>query len=78
MNSKQIKILLLENDLTVTSLAESCERRMGRRVRREEVSMCIHQRRSYPEVQRAIAEELGVTVDTLFGQTKLNSLSNVQ
>lgn len=68
MNAKQIKILLLENDITISSLAKNCERRLGIRVRREEVSMCIHRYRKYSKVQRAIAEELGLTVDALFGE----------
>lgn len=77
MNSKDIKILLLTNDLTVTELAKNCQRRLGRKVRREEVSMCIHKHRNYPIVQKAIADELGLKVEVLFGHTDVGNTSEM-
>lgn len=65
MTPKQIKIILLENDLTISELAEE----FG--CRRQELSMCIHQvpRRVYPELREKLASRLGMSVAQLFGTT---------
>ena len=62
MKPKEIKIILLDKDLSVSKLAVE----FG--CRRQELSMCINQapRRVYPELRRKLARRLKMPVATLF------------
>ena len=61
MTPTEIKILLLREGYTITGLALefSCKR--------EELSMCIHKHRVYPELQEKLAVKLGYTREQMFG-----------
>ena len=61
MTPKQIKIILIENDLTIQGLANELE------CRRQELSMCINQKRKYPNLRRKLATKLGLSIEELFG-----------
>ena len=63
MTRKEIKIILLQKDLTVTSLAEE----LG--VRRQELSMCIHGAREYPEIRKKLADRLGFSVEQMWPES---------
>jgi hypothetical protein len=71
MTPKQIKIILLENDLTIQGLADE----FG--CRRQELSMCINQRRNYPSLQEKLAERLRKSRIELFGNClQINAKGN--
>jgi transcriptional regulator with XRE-family HTH domain len=63
MTPKEIKIILLEKELTIQSLADE----FG--CRRQELSMCINQkpRRSYFKLREKLAKRLGIPESELFG-----------
>jgi len=61
MSPLEIKILLLRHGKTISELA----RNFG--CFREELSMCIRQVREYPRLRRQLSNELGMTVEQLFG-----------
>jgi hypothetical protein len=63
MTAKQIKIILIEKDLTIAGLALEFE------CRRQELSMCINKApyRVYPELRMKLANCLGYSVEELFG-----------
>ena len=73
MTPNEIKIELLKNNKTVTQIAHSCTAKLGRTIFREQISMCIHKKREYPEIREVIAMELGTSVETLFGRSFSNS-----
>lgn len=68
---KRIKLLLVIKNLTVTELAQKCERYLGKKVHREQVSLHIHGHRYYPELNQPIAKELGINVAQLVGKEKI-------
>ena len=60
MTPKEIKRMLFDRDLTIGELAD----RFG--CKREELSMCIHGHRVYPEIRKKLARTLKVPVKQLF------------
>jgi lambda repressor-like predicted transcriptional regulator len=64
MTRKQIKIMLIEKDLSVAGLA----REFG--YFREELQMCIGRQRQYPKLREKLAARLGVSVETLFPEAE--------
>jgi lambda repressor-like predicted transcriptional regulator len=61
MTPTEIKIELLRKGYSITGLA----REFG--CRREELSMCVHQSRVYPEIQEKLARKLGYSRQHMFG-----------
>lgn len=64
LTSKEIKVLLLKDDLTVAGLAREFN------CLRQELSMCIHRAagRKYPHLEKLLAKKLKTNVDHLFGE----------
>jgi hypothetical protein len=61
MSPLKIKFLAMEKFGTITA----CAFKLG--CRREELSMCIRQVRIYPLLREKLADELGYSVEQLFG-----------
>ena len=64
MTPKEIKRILFERDLKISGLAREFE------CFSQELSMCVHQKRPYPELREKLAKKLGMSVEELFGSTK--------
>lgn len=62
MTPKEIKVVLLERDLTISGLARDfgCDQ--------SELSRCIHRNRVYPELRKKLARRLRIPVQRLFGE----------
>jgi len=61
MTPTEIKIMMLRKGYSIAGLA----REFG--CRREELSMCIHRQRIYPELQEKLASKFGYTREQMFG-----------
>ena len=71
MNPLDIKVELMRlGKGNLAALAREFERRLGKTVRREEVSMCVNQLRQYPLLQALIAEIIGKPREQVFGKTR--------
>jgi hypothetical protein len=64
MSPLEIKFLVMRRYGTITA----CALNFG--CRREELSQCIRQVRVYPRLRQRLAEELGMTVEQLFGASE--------
>lgn len=62
MTPKEIKVVLLERDLTISGLAREfgCDQ--------SELSRCIHRDRTYPDLRKKLAKRLRIPVRTLFDE----------
>ena len=68
MTPKEIKIILIQRDLSISGLA----REFG--CLRQELQMCIYRIRRYPELRKKLAEKLGLSEEELFKDSKETAL----
>jgi hypothetical protein len=71
MNPLDIKVELMRvGKGNLAALAREFEQRLGKQVRREEVSMCVNQLRQYPVLQELIAETISKPREQVFGNNR--------
>lgn len=71
MTPIEIKILLMRHGKSINSIARHYSQTTGNHNLesiRKRFSMCIHREREYPELRRFIANEIGKSVEQLFGK----------
>lgn len=64
MSPIEIKVLLLRRGKSIAGLARKFD------CFREQLSMCIRQVREYPHLRQLLADELDMSVEQLFGESK--------